>query len=229
MSDGDQVSIKGRIRCTAYRVVEWPSGSGKTHTETAREYELPAHVVVRCKGEGKQRRCTAHFPECPKYVREADPIPTEPERKKVTGLRPPEGITRGRDNSGQWNSRIEWTGKRGYTGRGNEQDSESFSLHLWDDKAGDRRTMFYGGSVFRRPYPRADLRMETEGWHMEADQRALKAAASVMREASARGVGRHGSLMHDEFEKSPPIRIGGEEIDWPRGQRSLGGMRRRQR
>lgn len=228
MSDGDQVSIKGRIRCSSYRVVEWPPRSGKTHTQTAQEFDLPAHVVVRCKGEGEKRRCTAYFPECPQHIREMDPIPTEPERKKIAGLRPPEGVTRGRDSSGNWNSRIEWTGREGYTGRGNERGNESFELHLWDDKAG-ARTVFYGGRVFRRPYPRADLRMETEGWHMEADQRALKAAASVMREAAVRGVGRHGPLERDEFEKSPPIRIGGEEIDWPREQRPLGGMRRRKR
>ena len=227
MSDGDQVSIKGRIRCSAYRVVEWPPRSGKTHTETAREYELPAHVVVRCKGEGDARRCTAVFPECPQHVREADPIPTAPERRRIAGLRPPTGVTRGRDNSGQWNSEVEWTGREGYTGDRNERGRESFSLHVWDDKPGER-TLFYGGSAFRRPYPRADLRLEHEGWHMNPDQRALKAAASVVREAAARGVGRHGHLTRDELRSSPPITVGGERIDWPRDQGgALGGRRRR--
>ncbi len=212
MSHGD-FKVRGTIRCPIYKRYTM---SGKTHTMPSGEYDLPALLDVKCKGEGEQRRCVATYSDCPRPApHEGEPIPATAEVKKVRGLRPPEGIVRSRDNGGNWNTRAAWHGREGYTGDRNERGNEQFEIQVWDERPdlGPERDVFFDAAEFRRPYPRAEKRLERDGWHMRVDRDGMREVTRSLRESAARGVSR--GIEREEFKKSPPIRLGDEEIDWP--------------
>lgn len=209
-SDGT-LDVKGTIKCTVYR--RYALG-GRTNVLPADEFLLPGRIQVRCKGEGDARRCTAYYPECPRpspFV--GDALPTAAARKKVSGLRPPEHVTRSVDNSGAWNTMVEWSGKEGWKPRGNERVREEFGIQVWDDAT----EVHYHAGAFRRPYPRAELEYERDGWWMAADAAGLRSLHGLVAgTAAARGVTRGGYVEAERLRTAPPIRIGGREIDWPR-------------
>lgn len=213
--EGEMV-VKGTVKCPVYKSIPSLLKSGGSVTVTDREYTRPAKIEVKCKGEGETRRCTAVYPTCPKYVRAEDPDPENLDRGRVAGLRVPKGVTRGRDQSGHWNTTISWEGKR----------REEFQLQVWDDRdPGEHlaNTVFYDAVSLRRAYPRAPLELERDSWTLDAGPGGRAVLAPTLAEAAAKDVSRWGSISHAELEASPPIRIGGARVDWPRQLTGPGG------
>lgn len=222
---GDEIKLKGKLACGIHRYNDG-------HVARIGEYALPAEIRVKCTGDGDARRCTASYDDCPSdSVYEDTPRPAKAERRTVKGLKPPERVSRGRDNSGQWNTSVEWMGKSGWYGR-NEQQTESFDLQAWDDDktSGMPPSVFFRASVARRPYARGDLRMELDSGHIEVAPAELSKLAEVFKQTIDRGyMTRHGHVAVDEFDKAPPIRVGGTTVGWRRKDGEVRGVRRRRR
>jgi len=224
-----ETTVRGTVTCLVHKSVEWPPKSGKFTTRTDREYTRPAEIKVRCKGEGDARRCAAAYPLCPKYVRAEDPDPVELDRGRVAGLHLPKGITRGRDQSGQWNTTIAWEGKKGWHRPGYQsqhEGREEFRLQVWDDRdPGEHlaNTVFYDAVSLRRAYPRAPIELDRDSWTLDAGPGGRSVLAPALSEAAAKDVSRGGGVSYAELESAPPIRIGGARVDWPRQLTGPGG------
>lgn len=216
-----EVKLPGKIECPIYR--RYTVG-GSSNLSRVGEYLLPGLVQVRCKGEGAERRCAAYYPDCPGSVEghgpvlEGQALPAAAMRKKVAGLHLPEGINRGRDNAGAWNTTIEWEGKRGWAGR--DEKREHFQLQAWDDKADPKdrlcNTVFFSAGSFSRLWPRGDLYYDSDFGSIDMGEGGRAALAPALREAAGKSVGRWGDVSYAELQQAPPIRLGGAEVDWPR-------------
>ena len=210
----DSFFLKGTMRCPIHKRVEL---GDRTNVVTSDYYTIPANLKIVCKSDGPKRRCVASYDDCPSGVFEGDPTPAKPNRYHIRGLRPPDRVSRGKDMSGGWNTFVRWPGEEGWDR--NTRAEEEFSIQVWDDDkpSGRRPEVFPSGSAFERPYPRSkDLHLERHGRSIQTSMAELKQLAEVIRQSAAKEVTRHGGLAYDELRKSPPIRIGGEEIDWER-------------